>query len=400
MQIATAYSHLLSTQHACEEALSQLLQNAKGKPSLILCYYTEHHTALQIAKKLQFACSDTPLLGCSSCQGLMTERGYHNNNSAGLGLWAIWDSFGSYGTSIEYYDAKTIQPEQAAKIALDKALVQAGREGELPELIWLHATPGYEERVIAGLQEVLGDRVPIAGGSSADNLATGRWSILAGEQVETQGIALAVLFPGGEIGYSFHSGYVADRALGTVTASNSRTILTIDQQPAAEVYNRALGDRYQLGNQQVILESSSLAPLGREVGEFDTVPLFKLSHPRAITQEGGLILFSDVQVGDRLFLMEGTPDSLVSRAARVTKACFEYQLQKRTPVGALVIYCAGCMLTVREQMETVVDNVRSSLGQTPAFIGPFTFGEQGHFLSGGNGHGNLMISSVVFYQDS
>ena len=63
--------------------------------------------------------------------------------------------------------------------------------------------------------------------------------------------------------------------------------------------------------------------------------------------------------------------------------------------GALVIYCAGCMLTVQDEMEEVAAEVREALGGKP-FLGAFTFGEQGCFTGGENRHGNLMISVVVF----
>ena len=62
--------------------------------------------------------------------------------------------------------------------------------------------------------------------------------------------------------------------------------------------------------------------------------------------------------------------------------------------GAMVIYCAGCMLTVRERMDEVVASLQGALGQQP-FLGLFSFGEQGCFLGGENRHGNLMISVLV-----
>ena len=63
--------------------------------------------------------------------------------------------------------------------------------------------------------------------------------------------------------------------------------------------------------------------------------------------------------------------------------------------GALVIYCAGCMLTVQDRMGEVAQGVCQVLGDKP-FLGSFTFGEQGCFIGGSNHHGNLMISVVVF----
>ena len=66
--------------------------------------------------------------------------------------------------------------------------------------------------------------------------------------------------------------------------------------------------------------------------------------------------------------------------------------------GALVVYCAGCMLTVQDDMARVADVIAEALGEAP-FLGTFTFGEQGCFVGGENHHGNLMISVVVFQRD-
>ena len=65
------------------------------------------------------------------------------------------------------------------------------------------------------------------------------------------------------------------------------------------------------------------------------------------------------------------------------------------PKGILIIYCAGCMLTVSDSISTMLDKVRNSVGDIPV-AGAYTFGEQGRFLDGVNRHGNLMISAVVF----
>jgi hypothetical protein len=66
-------------------------------------------------------------------------------------------------------------------------------------------------------------------------------------------------------------------------------------------------------------------------------------------------------------------------------------------IAALNIFCAGCMLTLSSAMEQVVDSLSLAREGVP-FIGPYTFGEQGRFSGGENAHGNLMISTVVFYR--
>lgn len=54
------------------------------------------------------------------------------------------------------------------------------------------------------------------------------------------------------------------------------------------------------------------------------------------------------------------------------------------------------MLRLKDDMERVQLQMKEQLNGAP-FICPFTFGEQGRFAGGENAHGNLMISSVIFY---
>ena len=93
--------------------------------------------------------------------------------------------------------------------------------------------------------------------------------------------------------------------------------------------------------------------------------------------------------------MAGTIESLVARAANVAhEALRAAELTADQIAGALVIYCAGCMLTVGDAMPGVVEGLTQALGQKP-FIGAFTFGEEGYSATCSR-HGNLMISVVVF----
>jgi len=115
-----------------------------------------------------------------------------------------------------------------------------------------------------------------------------------------------------------------------------------------------------------------------------------------VTAEGALTLFSDIKEGEELILMSGTRSSLITRAGRVARAALGAgHLTADQISGALVIYCAGCMLAIQEQMDQVAAEIRDSLGGRP-FLGAFTLGEQGRFVGGENHHGNLMISVVVF----
>jgi hypothetical protein len=181
-----------------------------------------------------------------------------------------------------------------------------------------------------------------------------------------------------------------------VTRASGRTIHEIDGKPAAVVYDAwtggILGDQITGGN---VLARTTLAPLGRQIGAVMGVPYFCLVHPDAVTSDSGLSLFARVSEGDELILMQGTTEGLQERAGRVAQAALEQAGWRPSQVaGALVIFCAGCMLTVRDQMPAVVDSLKRALPGVP-FLGAFTFGEQGCLMGGENRHGNLMISVTL-----
>ncbi|MGP1666214.1 MAG: FIST C-terminal domain-containing protein, partial [Rhodanobacter sp.] len=99
--------------------------------------------------------------------------------------------------------------------------------------------------------------------------------------------------------------------------------------------------------------------------------------------------------GTRLFSMRGEKRRLIERAGRVAAAATATLAGGvENLAGGLVVYCAGCMLAVGDQMSEVSEVVSASFDGQP-FLGCFTFGEQGAVLDT-NAHGNLMISAIAF----
>ncbi|MFA0909464.1 histidine kinase, partial [Vibrio cholerae] len=82
---------------------------------------------------------------------------------------------------------------------------------------------------------------------------------------------------------------------------------------------------------------------------------------------------------------------------RVIQEASYKSYQDRALFGSLTIFCAGSMLRLGQDIHKVQQKIMEQLNGC-AFICPFTFGEQGRFINGENAHGNLMISSVVFYE--
>jgi hypothetical protein len=393
-KISTSWSVVPDTYQAVKSAYEEILSDLGGAPDLLIVYSSVTYDSQVLANALQNLAPGVPVHGSTSCLGVMTAAGFHTKDGIGLGLFAIADEDGDYGVGVALVDD---DPRASGAEAIQKAINNADRPGEPPELVWINGVPGHEEAVLEGIQDILGPDVPIAGGSSADNTVEGYWQQFANGQIYTNAVIVTAMYPSTNTYLAFHSGYSPSATSGQVTKSEGRTLYEIDGRSAAQVYNEWTGgvisDNLEGGN---VLAATSLYPLGRQVGQVGQVPYHRLSHPDSVTADGALTLFSNIEEGEELILMNGTRKSLISRAGRVARAALGAgQLTSDQISGALVIYCAGCMLTVQDKMEEVAAEVGEALGGKP-FMGAFTFGEQGCFTGGENRHGNLMISVVVF----
>ncbi len=397
LKISTQATTESDSASAIRKCYADLESSLGGTPSLLIVYPTVGHDLEAIAAGLREVAPEVPTHGATTCLGVMNERGFAGAEGVGLGLLGIHDPDGDYGVAVRELGD---DPQAAGREALLAAIAAADREGEPPELVWIASDPGSEEAVILGFKEVLGVRVPIAGGSAADNDVAGGWFELANGQVHRGSVVVTVFYPSTSLHFAFHSGYSATELSGVVTRAEGRTLHEIDGRPAAEVYNEWTGgviDEHLGGGN--VLGTTTLHPLGRVSGEHWGMPYHRLSHPDSVTESGALTLFTEVAVGDRLIQMVGTKEHLLTRAGRVTKAAMNSANCTADAIaGALVVYCAGCLMTIQDQISEVADGISKELEGSP-FLGTFTFGEQGCFANHESYHGNLMISVVVFESD-
>lgn len=399
MRTASAFAIDQDSRDAVTKAYASLVAQLGGTPRYLVAHASVTHALDVVAATLREIAPGIPVHGGTSCLGVMTEAGFHSADGTGFGLFGVLDPDGAYGVGSAENEG---DPAKAAAAAARAAIEHAGRPGEAPAMLWITGTPGHEERTLAALAEIVGPNVPVAGGSAADNDVSGQWSQLTSEKVHRHGIVVSAMYPSCDVVFSFHSGYDPTDTRATVTRGSGRRIDELDFEPAAKVYDRwlsgAIADTLSEGGN--ILSRTTLSPLGRVAGHVGEVAYHQLIHPDSVTREGALTLFADITEGEELVLLRGSPESLVTRAGRVARSAIEQsEIDGKTkrPLGALVIYCAGCMLTIRERMGDVVRSIDEGLSGQP-FLGAFTFGEQGCFMSGQNRHGNLMISVLAFVE--
>lgn len=361
----------------------------------VICYFTQEYSAKKLSKFFSRLLPDVSILGCSSSKGIITERGVHFGSV--VGVIAIYDSHSdAYGSGLINFSEDELSSNMVRK-AINIALHKAGREGEVPSFAIVHSTPGFEESLIRHIDNVFQTPIPIMGASAADNAIKGQWSIFNEDASTNRGFAIQLLFPSKPLASGFSAGYSPTLLKGTVTKAAGRELLEIDGSPAQDVYRQWIHNHVnEKLPKRLKFEFVTQYPLGRIAGLLYDQPYYKLSHPVDVNPNGGIHLFTDIQVGDKVTLMSGDKRELISRPARVIKEAKRQSINDFQVSGAICIICAGAMKYLGDDIHEVYRIIKQEMKDTP-FICPFTFGEQGRFINGENGHGNLMISSVTFY---
>ncbi|MEM2619576.1 MAG: FIST N-terminal domain-containing protein, partial [Candidatus Hadarchaeales archaeon] len=290
-------------------------------------------------------------------------------------------------------------PYEAGRRAILEALRDAGRENELPQLILITGSPGVEEEVLRGIDSVTGGKIPVMGGSSADDEIKGEWRQFVNDRVYSRGVSVVAVFTDLKIALGYEAGYERVERAGVVTRAAGRVIYEIENQPAAEVYNAWTGgiisQKLQTGG--TVLRETTFWPLAKRRSSNGKEYLISI-HPLSVdASDHSLSVFANVESGETLQLMYGSWQILLNRCySTPAKALQEFSLSPGDGVFALYTYCAGTMLAIPEEHRVKMPLLlRASLGNIP-FIGTFTFGEQGYLEGVGNVHGNLVNSIVVF----
>lgn len=380
------------------------LADIGAAPNFIFAFYSCEYDDTVLHSFLRDWAPGVPVIGGSSGRGVMSDAGLGADHS--IGLMTVSDEVGSFGVA-----AAQLGPDPAATAerTIHAALIAADATGELPELVWIYQAPGHEESVLEGLRRVVGDRCPIVGGSSTgvirrSSVGGDGWRQFSADGPMVDGLVVAVLFPSGGVTVSYQSGFEPIGQSGIITGlgdeepDSGRHLLTIDGEPAAQVYDRWMGGELP---EQVLSDGGDVSlisawyPLGVAAGTINDLTYFRLIHVDAVTGVGGLRTFAAVGKGSRIYAMRGSRSSLISRAGRVaTSAMSMLEGDGGQPAGALMIYCIGCRLAVGDEINDVATSARDGFGDAP-FLGCFTAGEQGPVLVE-NLHANLMISAVVF----
>ncbi len=326
--LAVGSSTDADSRRAGQRAAAEALRGEDAKLLVVFC--SQRHELPALLTGVGEASGGVPLIGCSTAGELATggAEGHH----------VVVTAFGGPGFQAATATATGVSSGQrAAGAAIAGCVEQLGQTAHRVLLVLTDGHVGHQEEVVRGAYSVLGASVPLVGGCAGDDAQAGRTSQLYGTSVLTDAVVAAAIGSDAPFGIGVRHGW---RKVGTpmiVTRSEDSRIITLDDEPALDVYLRLL---------------DAPAEAHHDPAAFSG---FAQTHPITLSRRGGeemrciagadnaersLVSVAAVPQGGLVWLTEGDADSVLDAT---DSACTDAlaPLGDRPALGLLAFDCIG-----------------------------------------------------------
>ncbi len=222
--------------------------------------------------------------------------------------------------------------------------------------------------LIRGLQEKVGASFPLVGASASDNLRFLKSYIFFNQEVLSDSAA-GILWSGRlNFGLGTKHGWKPLGKPRTVTKSINNAVYTIDDIPAAKVYEEYLGREFNELRKE-LKHITTLYPIGifLEQGEY-------LLRNIVSIEEGGVLVFQgDVPQGSQIRLMIATKESCMEATQQ---ALNEANIRVKQPDFLLVFNSVSRYILLGRDAPKELEIIKDSVPENTPIAGIYTFGEQ------------------------
>ena len=377
----TGTSTLKAAKAAGKEAALAAAKGLSGV-KLAFVYGSCDYVIPELLAGVQEALPGVPVAGNTSFTGVITPEGYVTGPDGFVGIMALADEDMVVGTATVARGSGLAVED--GKKAAKKAMEAAGQTTP-PDYFYMAASPAEEELYLKGITEVIG-RVPMFGGSAADNTITGNWQLYSDKGVCADGVVLAFFYTKKKMHNEYTGAYRETKDMGIITKVNGlRTLVEIDGEPALRKYAawRHMDPKELAGG--ALLGAAVLSPIGVKDRLGDLVTI---RHPMNGNEDGSMAIGNNLAEGTAVIRMEATVDELINSTGDTL-----HRLRGRAPqVGAYhLVHCGGRRAGIGDRIGEVAEQLKKEANGVP-FIAEFTFGEYGFVEDGRNTCGGLMLS--------
>ena len=370
--------------------------NVGMRPKLGMMYCSCNDDVEEVVSGAMSSMKGAPVIGCTSSGMIITNDGIIESEDGFAGLMSFDDRNMNIGVAA--HKAGKNAREIGRKVA--RQAVENAKENYSPNYFYMVASPKEEEDYLMGIQDVIG-RVPMFGGSAADDTVEGNWKIFCNDQVFQDGVAVAFFYTDNDIVTSYTGAYRDTENYGLITeVKNDRTLVKIDGVSALKKYADWIGKKPSELKGQNLLVASITKPLGVKdpLGNLTVVrhPMFGDDMGTRTTTDDVINLGNKVVEKTAIVQLEATVDELI-KSTKTTLKDAKSQLTTE-PAGYFLVHCGGRKLGIGDRIDEVYKNLVEEAHGVP-FITVFTFGEYGYDEHSANICGGLMLSFTAFGEE-
>ena len=337
--------------------------------------------------------TSVPLIGCTSSGGLIVPDKIVTGEKSFAGMLVLNDNEMTIGMAC--HEAGRNPRAIGRKVAIDA--VSDAKTTRAPSYFYMVASPKEEEEYLQGIQDVIG-RVPMFGGSAADDDMSGNWKIICNDKVFSDGVAVAFFYTDNEMATSFTGDYRETNNVGIITkVEDDRELVEINGEGALKQYAEWTNKNIEDLQGSNLLKSSVMHPLGVKdpIGNITLIryPVFGDDKGTKTIKDDTIKLGNKVVESTAIIELEATVDELIDSATDTIKDVKNKLYND--PVAYVFIHCAGRKLAIGDRLEEVHELMVRETKGVP-FITTFAFGEYGYDEHSANMCGGLMVSFTAF----
>lgn len=365
-----------------EAAVAGALDDAlAGRDAALLIVFASSRVDLAVAlARLRSGSAGVPVVGCTTAGEIAAPAPM----DGGLVVLALGGADFSFSTRLATGVSGRLR-DAGAEVA--GALEQVEDRPYRLLLLLTDGLSGDQQEIVRGAYSVAGAEVPLVGGCAGDDSRMETTYVLHDDAAYTDAVVGAAIGSSAPFGVGVRHGWrrVGDPML--VTSSVGTRVLTLDDEPALDVYLRRLGAPAHLA------------------GDAEAFTAFAMTHPLGVSRRSGeevrfiagadfdlraLTFIAQVPQGGMTWIMEGD-DASVLEATDAACADALATLGEQPPIGLLAFDCIarkgvlGANGIARE-----VGRVSAAAPGVP-IAGFYTYGEIARTRGTGGFHNQTMV---------
>ena len=356
--------------------------------ALLVVFFSDVYDGADLLAGVRAAAGATPVIGCSTSGEIAAD----GPGDAGVVVMALGGPGFSVRTACAGVGTGGLREAGAAVATAAHAVA----DRPYSALVLLSdGLAGDQEELVRGVYGVLGASVPMVGGCAGDDLKMTRTTQLhadpSGDRVLTGAVVAAALGSDAPLGIGVSHGWRRVGEPMLVTGSEGSRVLTLDDEPALDVYLRRLGAPAEAHTDAAAFTRFALThPLGlsRRNGE----------HVRFVAEadvaERSLVCVAHVPRGGLAWFMEGDEESVL-RATDTACAEALLPLAGEPPVGLLAFDCIARRGVLEDGgLARETDLISARAGGAPV-AGFYTYGEIARTSGTGGFHNQTLVVLAV-----